>query len=197
MGCGRSGWLPSRVEGVFCASRWLWHGINTGSSDHVADGEVHPDSLQTMTFVGVREERRRALTGLNHSLRPRTAQLGALARISSAPQLAPGCSVRLAGLRSRAEFNGTAGEVVERDPDAHGQVLVRLFPDRDSQKLVWVGREKLHPEESPLNTRAGKQWLSKPLRHLAHHSFKRAPHGGFFSEGTSQPLLLRDTQRST
>ncbi|CAJ1332761.1 unnamed protein product [Effrenium voratum] len=143
------------------------------------------------------EERRRALTGLNHSLRPRTAQLGALARISSAPQLAPGCSVRLAGLRSRAEFNGTAGEVVERDPDAHGQVLVRLFPDRDSQKLVWVGREKLHPEESPLNTRAGKQWLSKPLRHLAHHSFKRAPHGGFFSEGTSQPLLLRDTQRST
>ena len=48
----------------------------------------------------------------------------------------------------------------------------------------------LWSQASPLHTRAGKRWLDKPLKHLAHHSFKRAPNGGFFSncsEGIGVP----------
>eukprot|EP00438_Fugacium_kawagutii_P023165 Skav227290 [mRNA] locus=scaffold4822:53970:59461:+ [translate_table: standard] len=141
------------------------------------------------------EERRFALRGLNSLVRPRSAPLEALPRIASSPELMAGTPVRLAGLRSRAEFNGTAGEVLDRDPDAHGQLLVRLFPEGSSQKLVWVDPRRLQFEASPLQTRAGKQWMSKPLKHLAHHSFKRAPHGGFFSESTTMPVLMRDEPR--
>eukprot|EP00434_Breviolum_minutum_P042594 symbB.v1.2.037922.t1/scaffold5738.1/size24079/2 len=138
------------------------------------------------------EERRHALRGLNSLVRPRSAPLQALPRISSSPDLVTGSPVRLTGLRSRAEFNGTMGEVLDRDPDAHGQLLVRLFPEGASQKLVWVDPRRLRLEASPLHTRAGKRWLDKPLKHLAHHSFKRAPNGGFFSESTSVPVLMRD-----
>eukprot|EP00435_Cladocopium_sp_Y103_P075739 s332_g63.t4 len=144
------------------------------------------------TRVMSEEERRHALRGLNSLVRPRSAPLHALPRISSSPLMA-GSPVRLAGLRSRAEFNGTRldaavvsagptmGEVLDRDPDSHGQLLVRLFPEGASQKLVWVDPGKLQLEASPMHTRAGKQWLTKPLKHLAHHSFKRGPNGGFFS----------------
>eukprot|EP00435_Cladocopium_sp_Y103_P075738 s332_g63.t3 len=132
------------------------------------------------TRVMSEEERRHALRGLNSLVRPRSAPLHALPRISSSPLMA-GSPVRLAGLRSRAEFNGTMGEVLDRDPDSHGQLLVRLFPEGASQKLVWVDPGKLQLEASPMHTRAGKQWLTKPLKHLAHHSFKRGPNGGFFS----------------
>ncbi|CAK9009099.1 unnamed protein product [Durusdinium trenchii] len=141
------------------------------------------------------EERRQALSGLNRLVRPRSAPLSSLTRINSAPDLTVGSPVRLAGLRSRAEFNGTIGEVLEREPDSHGQLLVRIFPEGASQKIVWVSPEKLRFEASPLHTRAGRQWLSKPLRHLAHKSFHAAPNGGFFSESTSLPALMRDSQR--
>ena len=40
-----------------------------------------------------------------------------------------GSSVRLGKLRSRPELNGTCGEVVEQHCDAHGQLLVKLFPE--------------------------------------------------------------------
>ncbi|CAL1141376.1 unnamed protein product [Cladocopium goreaui] len=95
------------------------------------------------------EERRHALRGLNSLVRPRSAPLHALPRISSSPLMA-GSPVRLAGLRSRAEFNGTIGEVLDRDPDSHGQLLVRLFPEGASQKLVWVDPGKLQLEVHPL-----------------------------------------------
>lgn len=154
------------------------------------------------------EERRRAIAGLNGNIRPRSAHIGALpvmTRTGSAPNfgfgeaLAPGSPVRLSKLRSRAEFNGTFGEVVESEPDARGQLLVRLFPREDAQgdssKLVWVSKEKLALETSPTATRAGRQWLNKPLRHVAHHALAQTPNGGFCSEGSSTPLLFRDTQR--
>ncbi|CAK9008963.1 unnamed protein product [Durusdinium trenchii] len=89
------------------------------------------------------EERRQALSGLNRLVRPRSAPLSSLTRINSAPDLTVGSPVRLAGLRSRAEFNGTIGEVLEREPDSHGQLLVRIFPEGASQKIVWVSPEKL------------------------------------------------------
>ena len=74
------------------------------------------------------EERRDALRGLNRLLRPRTAQLGALATLGS-QKLTVGSSVQLRRLRSRAELNGTCGEVVDQQCDKHGQLLVRLFPE--------------------------------------------------------------------
>lgn len=45
-----------------------------------------------------------------------------------------------------------------------------------------------------LFTRAGKQWLTKPLKHLAHHSFKRGPNGGFFSclDEHGSPVVLSE-----
>eukprot|EP00439_Symbiodinium_sp_Y106_P055508 s20_g7.t1 len=156
------------------------------------------------------EERRKAIAGLNGNIRPRSAHIGVLpimTRTGSAPNfglgedaLTPGSPVRLSKLRSRAEFNGTTfGEVVESEPDARGQLLVRLFPREDgrgdSSKLVWVSKEKLSLETSPTATRAGRQWLNKPLRHVAHHALAQTPNGGFCSEGSSTPLLFRDTQR--
>ena len=67
-----------------------------------------------------------------------------------------------------------------------------MFVAGGPQKLVWVSPEKLHLEVgpwrfggiwevSPLQTHAGKQWITRPLKHLAHHSFKRAANGGFMS----------------
>ena len=61
-------------------------------------------------------------------------------------------------------------------------------------RLCWAMSKIRSLQTSPLHTRAGKQWLTKPLKHLAHHSFKRGPNGGFFSclDEHRSPVVLSE-----
>eukprot|EP00933_Yihiella_yeosuensis_P028862 TRINITY_DN22649_c0_g2_i2.p1 TRINITY_DN22649_c0_g2~~TRINITY_DN22649_c0_g2_i2.p1 ORF type:complete len:197 (+),score=30.66 TRINITY_DN22649_c0_g2_i2:23-613(+) len=155
-------------------------------------------------------QRRDALNGLCENLRPRTVLVqGGLAQSASSPllqtvgkrpgtmqgsTLREGHSVRVAGLRSRSEFNGTLGQVVSDAADEHGQLLVRLFPEpvalsaTTGGKLVRVSRSKLSLEANPKETMAASRRMEMQWGQTSQPSFRRKKHGGFYSEGTSDQM---------
>jgi hypothetical protein len=99
-------------------------------------------------------ERLRAIRGLNPQIRPRP--LGMFKSFSSSAglpasatmaRIGMGDSVQLAGLRSRADLNGTFGEVVQDVPDAEGRIRVKLKPMKGSEatdKVMRVKKSNLH-----------------------------------------------------
>ncbi len=81
-------------------------------------------------------ERAQAISGLHSTLRPRPV-FDAVPRAVAEPlgtvRLDPDPleQVRLVGLSGRAEYNGMAGVVIDRMPDASGRIKVRLIGPRD------------------------------------------------------------------